>query len=242
MELSIIDKDVSIIFPCYNESLIFEDSVKRIKSFMDSTELNYELIFVEDNGSDNTKELVKTVVKENKNFTAVFHKKNIGRGGSVSDGLKIAKGAVVGYLDIGLEISPSYILKMYTVIEKSSDVACAYRAYEFKLIFFLRTFLHVAYAICSKFILGLPISDPNAGCKFFKREKILPILEKVIDKHWFWDTEIVKRSQLAGLSISEVNVIYIPNEKKTSTVKIFSDTIHFVKKLLWLRKELLVKK
>ncbi|MCR4368892.1 MAG: glycosyltransferase family 2 protein [archaeon] len=227
-----------MVFPCYNESPIFEDSVNRISRYLGGTRLDYEVIFVEDRSADNTKELIQKAVKKNRRFRAIYHEKNTGRGGCVADGFRAANGEVVGYLDIDLEIAPSYVLEMYAAVKNGSDAVCAVRSYEFTVKNFFRNFLHFVYLVFSKFLLALPVSDPNAGCKFFDRKKILPILGRAVDTHWFWDTEIVKRAQLAGLKVTEIPVLYVANTKKKSSVRVFSDTLHFVSRVLWLKKEL----
>ena len=229
-------KDLSIIFPCYNESPVFEDSVKKVTAFMDTTGIDYEIIFVDDKSSDNTPDLIRALLKYDKRFSAIFHERNIGRGGSVSDGLKSASGVVAGYMDIDLEIKENYLGVMYNAVCKGNDVVCAKRFYDKSLRYFLRDFLHGVYLRLANILVSIPVSDPNAGCKFFRREKILPVLEKTVDRHWFWDTEIVKRASSEGLKITEVPVKYVHNINKKSSVRVFSDTLHFIRKLFWLRK------
>jgi len=195
------------------------------------------VIFVDDKSSDTTAQLIKEVI-DNKNFRAIFHEKNIGRGGAVSDGIRVARGRIVGYLDIDLEIALEYIPKMLFAVNNGWDVVCAKRSSKFAILNVFRDLLHNLYKLFANIVLSLPVSDPNAGCKFFNREKILPVLDKTIDKHWFWDTEIIKRAKLEGLSIKEVPVVYVRNFRKKSSVSVFSDTIHFIKQLFWLRQQL----
>ncbi len=238
MKLKKAQKDFSLILPCYNEEAILNESVEKIKEVLERTRLDYEIIFVEDCSQDNTKDMIKKVVKDNKNFKAIFHEKNQGRGGSVVDGIKNSKGKIVGFIDIDLEVSPEYMPEMINEIKKDYDIVCGKRYYEFSFQRMARDFLHVAYLKIADLIIGLPVSDPNGAYKFFKKEKIMPILEKTLDKHWFWETELLKRASLEGLKIKEVPVKYQSNNKKKTTVKVFKDTLYFLKKLFWLRKEL----
>ena len=88
------------------------------------------------------------------------------------------------------------------------------------------------------FILDLKFKDTEAGYKFFNRKKILPILEKTKDKHWFFDTEIVARSYWSGLKIKEIPVLFIRRNDKASTVRLIPDTYAYLKALWNFKKSL----
>ncbi len=231
-------KGLSLVLPCYNEEGIFRDSVKKLHQALGQARLDYEIIFVEDKSTDSTARLVKEEIRRSRNSRAIFHGKNSGRGKSVTDGIRAARGDIVGYIDIDLEIAPSCIPEMAGAIEDGYDVACANRHYDFTLLNMPRNLLHYAYSKLTSLLLSMPVHDPNAGCKFFRRGKILPVLKSTIDGHWFWDTEVMKRASLAGLRIKEIDVLYMQNKAKKSTVKVLSDTLHFISKLLWMRGEI----
>jgi hypothetical protein len=82
----------------------------------------------------------------------------------------------------------------------------------------------------------IPFHDTEAGFKFFNREKILPVINEVQDNHWFWDTEIMVRAFYHGLKMNEVPILFIRKNQKYSTLKTFSDTLYYFKKLLEFRK------
>src|SRR3990167_10232622 len=97
--------DLSLIIPCYNEGPTFTKSVNKIIRELKKINLSWEIIFVEDKSVDDTKKTVERFTKRYKNVRAIFHKKNEGRGKSVSDGVIAAKGIICCYLDIDLEVS-----------------------------------------------------------------------------------------------------------------------------------------
>lgn len=47
----------SIVVPLYNEESVIEESYRRLKTVMESTRENYEIIFVNDGSTDRTKEI-----------------------------------------------------------------------------------------------------------------------------------------------------------------------------------------
>ena len=86
---------ISIVIVCYNErknlkSLIHQ-SKKLIKKFS-----NVEIIFVDNGSSDGSREILKKMLKS-KLLKLVYVKKNKGYGYGIIEGLKAAKGDIVGW-------------------------------------------------------------------------------------------------------------------------------------------------
>src|SRR3972149_2878100 len=231
--------DLSIIIPCHNEGSIFEDSVEKIVAVLKTQKKKWEMIFVEDKSVDDTKKTVEKLTQKYKNIRAIFHKKNEGRGKSVSDGIKTARGDICGYLDIDLEVSERYIPLFVKEIEHGFDLAVGKRFYEGGgLNSILRFLASKIYAIAVKYIVDIPVEDTEVGYKFFRKEKILPILSKVKSKHWFWDTEICALAHWNGLKITQIPVLFKRRYDKKSTVKILPDTIDYIKNLIRIKSKM----
>ena len=229
--------ELSIIIACYNEGSTFENSVKKVIDVVKVLNTRWEIIFVEDKSADDTKKTVEKFTKKYKNIRAVYHRKNEGRGKSVADGIITAKGAICGYLDIDLEVSPSYIPLFVKEIAEGSDLVVGQRFYEGGLHSILRFLVSKIYALCVKYTVDIPVEDTEAGYKFFNRKKITPILRKIKSQHWFWDTEICAQAYWNGLSITQIPVLFKRRHDKKSTVKILPDTFDYVKNLIRLRSQ-----
>lgn len=235
--------DLSIIVPCYNEGPTFESSVKKIIEVLKTQKKKWEMIFVEDKSVDDTKKTVEKLTQIYKNIRVIFHKKNAGRGKSVSDGIKTAKGNICGYLDIDLEVSEKYIPLFVKEIEQGSDLVVGKRFYEGGgLNSILRFLASKIYAIAVKYIVDIPVEDTETGYKFFRRTKILPILAKVKSNHWFWDTEICALAHWNGLSITQIPVLFKRRYDKKSTVILIPDTIDYIKNLIRVKSQTYAKK
>lgn len=227
--------DVSVILALYNEGPTLEKSVNKIVTVLKSLERSWEIIFVEDKSTDETLKTVKLLNEKVKNCKLIIHKKNQGRGRTVTDGLAAAAGTICGYLDVDLEISANYIPIFVEEIEKGANIAVGMRFYEGGLRSLARFLASKIYALMVKFLLKIPIEDTEAGYKFFRRSKILPILRKVKDEKWFWDTEICARAFWAGLKISQVPVLFVRRNDKKSTVKLIPDTWAYITKIIKFR-------
>lgn len=240
--------DLSIILACYNEGATFATSVLKIVKELKKTKSKWEIIFVEDKSVDSTAQTIKKLVWELKNSRrrqgfggqakAIFHRRNLGRGKSVGDGIMAARGEICGYLDVDLEVSEKYIPLFVDEIEKGADMAVGKRFYEGGFKSLTRLLASKIYAFLVNNFLKVPISDTEAGYKFFRRSKILPVLARVADSHWFWDTEICARAYLAGLSISEVPVLFVRRSDKKSTVRLVPDSIDYLMKILRFRSQM----
>jgi len=230
--------ELSVIVPCYNEMQIINESIAELIDFLDNTKLKYELIMIDDFSTDGTRQEIPKLARRYPNIRWFFHEKNIGRGGTVTEGIKLAKGNVVGFIDIDLETPPWYILPAYIKVKKGYDIVTAHRIYKLNIKRLFRWITSRGYNFLLRILLKAPFLDTEAGFKFFNRKKILPILEEIEDKKWFWDTELIMRSYYRGYKIKEIPTLFIRKDNKTSTVKLVSDSLDYFRKLLKFRKDI----
>ena len=232
--------DLSLIIACYNEQEILVNNVRRLKDILDFARLKYEIIFVDDYSSDRTTTIINDLVSKNNQYKSIFHKENMGRGKSVSDGIKASKGRVVGFIDIDLSTSPTYIPSMVLEIDKGADIATANRIYKLRInpYFLFRIFLSKGYIIFSRFLLKTKLKDTETGYKFFNRTKVLAILDDINNNHWFWDTEIMTNAYFNNYKIIELDTLFKRQPGQKSTVIIFRDIIDYLIALIRFRKRL----
>lgn len=225
--------DLSLVLACYNEAEIFTDSVKQILQVLDKTNWTYEIIFIDDKSTDNTVQLIKQTLRRypRQHLSAYWHSRNQGRGATVAEGFLKAQGKVVGFIDIDLEIPAWYIPRFVEAIHGSIDGVIAHRIYDLNLPGLLRWVFSKGYVWLRQQLLPLPIADTEAGYKFFSRAKILPVVRRCRDRHWFWDTEIIARAIKSKLNLTEIPVVFIRREDKTSTVKLIPDTFKYLRQL-----------
>lgn len=232
--------DISIIIPCYNDAPHLTWGVDEVLDTLRRARWTYEIILVNDASPDNTREVIEQIIREHpdENIRALHHEKNTGRGRAVADGVRMARGQYAGFIDIDLEVHARYIPAHVQALEKGADLAVAYRVYRVRPGIILRAVLSKAYIKLVNRALGNRLRDTEAGYKFFRRDRILSILDQVRDDGWFWDTEMMVRSQLAGLKIEFVPALFLRRNEKPSTVRLFSDSFDYFRKLMAFRAEL----
>jgi glycosyltransferase involved in cell wall biosynthesis len=231
---------VSVVIACYNEEQTLVTSFSEIKETLESLGCPFEIIFVDDVSRDRTREILGEIVRANPgvDIRLILHERNLGRGATVTDGFRAARGAIAGYLDVDLEVHSRYIPSLVRAIDKGADIATVRRIYAFQLTSLDRYVMSRGYSFLVRRLLRVSLRDTETGFKFFDREKALPILDAIHDPGWFWDTEFMVRAARHGLRIVEVPGAYIRRGDKTSTVRGLRDSVRYFGKLLAFRREL----
>lgn len=231
--------DVSIIIACYNEMPHLPASIREIEDVLNKTIYSYELIFIDDCSRDATRVAVKEICEQNKNYRYIFHEKNIGRGGTVREGLAMAKGAYAGFIDIDLEIRAWYIPTLVRYLEQGGDVACIERIEELSWSPYniFRVLLSGGYKLISKIILPIETPDTEAGCKFFNMSTMRELIQMTTNQGWFWDTEVIAVAEAEGKKVKSVRGVFTRRPEKKSTVRFIPDTIAHLRALLAYRKK-----
>jgi len=220
--------DISMVIACYNEASHIEKSLPELCAVLDKSGLTYELVIIDDCSQDNTVEALHQLCGERKNVVFRAHEQNVGRGGTVAEGFHLSSGQVIGYLDIDLEIGPWYLFPALEKLKSEGlDGVIAHRVYKLDVhpTILVRQWMSFGFRKLSHFLLRIPQTDVAGGFKFFKRDKILPIVAQCESTHWFWDTELVYLADRAGLNIGEIPVLFLRRPAKESTVRMIPDTL-----------------
>ena len=222
--------DISVVIACYMEEGHLEDSIAQLTATLEEIGRSYELVFIEDKSTDKTADVIKRLVDGHPHRRAVYHEKNVGRGGSVTEGFLLAKGRIVGFLDIDLEVHCRFLPSVLDAIEAGADGATAFRHYAvgWRPTAMVRHVLSSGYRWLFNKIFDMPFRDPETGFKFFVREKVLEVAKRTKDVGWFWDSEIMILSHQAGLKLVEVPCRFERRADKASTVRVFHDVCGYL--------------
>lgn len=222
--------DLTVVIACYQEATHLVESVRQLVAALDGLGRSYELIFLDDQSTDGTPAIVADLVRGHPNRRAVYHARNVGRGGTVSEGFLLARGRIVGFLDIDLEVHCRYLPSVLAAIDAGADGATALRHYSIAHTpaGLLRQFLSKGYRWLFHRVFATPFEDPETGFKFFVREKIAPVVRHTRDPGWFWDSEIMILAHQAGLRVVEVPCRFERRTDKKSTVRVVRDVWRYL--------------
>ena len=145
-------KTVSILIPCYNEEENVGPMSEAIVNLFENelTQYNYELVFIDNDSHDKTRELLREICSKNSNIKAIFNAKNFGQFNSPYYGILQTTGdctiSMVCDFQDPIELIPKYLqewengYKIVIGIKTSSK--------EGKIMYFLRS---VYYKMIKKF-------------------------------------------------------------------------------------------
>jgi len=102
----------SIIVPLYNEELVINQSYKRLKEVMDSTNESYEIVFVNDGSKDRTREIAEEICSRDENIKLINFSRNFGHQAAITAGMDLALGDAIIVIDADLQDPPEVMLKM----------------------------------------------------------------------------------------------------------------------------------
>lgn len=108
--------DISVIIPAYNEEKFIQKCIESVKK--QKTKLNYEIIVVDNNSTDKTKDIAK---KQN---VKVVNEKKQGVGAARRTGTEHAKGEIVVHIDADTILYPNHLEKVSKYFEKNKNLAC----------------------------------------------------------------------------------------------------------------------
>lgn len=115
---------VSIIIPCYNaEKYIIET----IRSLINQTYSNWELIIVNDGSTDNSLAIIKEFAEKDKRISFI-DKSNSGVSDSRNKGLEKSKGDFIAFLDADDIWKPEYLEKQITNLQQANQHTISYTA------------------------------------------------------------------------------------------------------------------
>ncbi len=227
---------VSVVIACYNEESVLVKNVREIMDILDQTTYRYEVILADDGSTDSTVTLIEGLAEQYPCISYLTHPVNMGRGRTVADGIRKARGRMVGFIDIDLQTPAHYLPRLIREVERGADVAIAKRVYKLSPSALGRWILSKGYMVLSSWVLGVKRRDTESGCKFFRREAILPVLDEAQDPHWFLDTEVMALASLRGLTIVELHTVFLREVSNRSTVRILPDVLHYLAKLFSFRR------
>ncbi len=121
-------KIVTLIVPVYCEEEVIEECYKRIKSVMDSlTNYGYELIFINDGSTDNTLNILKNIVAQDKRVKIINFSRNFGHQIAITAGLDKAESDAAIIIDADLQDPPELIPEMIKKWEEGYKIVYARR-------------------------------------------------------------------------------------------------------------------
>ncbi|HTA35535.1 MAG TPA: dolichyl-phosphate beta-glucosyltransferase [Solirubrobacteraceae bacterium] len=206
---------VEIVIPVYNEEHALEASVRKLHRYM-KREFTFAFrLTIADNASvDGTLAKARTLAEELAEVD-VLHLDQKGRGRALRAAWMNSDAEVVAYMDVDLSTELSALPSLLVpLLQRRADVAIGSRLTPGAEVTrgFKRELISRSYNILLRIGLGVGFSDAQCGFKAVRRELAAPLLGRVQDERWFFDTELLYQAERARLAIHEVPVRWVDDE------------------------------
>ena len=221
---------LSIIVPCFNEKKTILKVINQIKRLKN---IKKQIILVDDNSSDGTKELIKKKLLK-KVDRVIFHKKNKGKGAAIISSLKFIKGNIVLIQDADLEYNPKDYYKLLKPFKnKNIKVVYGSRVLGRKKMPFSSHFINFSKSFrifgnytltkISNYINRQSLTDVHTCYKVFRKDIFFKL--KIKEKDFSFCPEVTTKLSKLSCSITEVPISYNGREIKDGKKIRFKDAI-----------------
>lgn len=176
---------LSIIIPLYNEEKNIEKIFLQIHKNL-SSNLNYEIIFVDDESTDGSSKILKKLSKKNKNVLHL-HRKDKKRDLTQScfDGILKSRYKNILIMDCDLQHDPKNILSMIKTFQKEkADFVVGVRNFNKKHsgLPYHRSIVSRLLILIINIFLGKKVNDPMSGFFLFKRKHFFKAKKNLFGK------------------------------------------------------------
>lgn len=223
-----LDKiSISLVIPSYNEKANIQKGVlDKIGNYTRRNEKFSEVLLIDDGSTDSSIKLIKEKYLSQYPKFKLVENEHQGKGFSIIDGVKLAKGKYVMFSDIDLATPIEESEKLIEAIKEGYFVVVGSRNRQRTGAPFLRKVMAVGYIIIRDFIIGLKdVKDTQCGFKIFQKKAALKIIDKLKVFHdkkravgssvaAGFDLEFLFIATRLGYKIKEVPVTWLHVETK----------------------------
>ena len=169
----------SLIIPCYNESKNIIAILEKVKFSFNPKVI--ELIIVDNGSTDDTQQILKKNLKKYAFATSINIPINIGYGHGIYEGLKAAKGEIIGWTHADQQTDPLDTLKGFEFFSVGENVENLFVKGTRKGRNYFDSFFTFGMSILSSIMLRKILWDINAQPNIFHKNFLINIEKPPLD-------------------------------------------------------------
>lgn len=224
-------KQFSIVLPAYNEETNISKAVSEAALFATKRFDDFEIIVVDDGSRDHTAVALQAMLKTHKNLKVISHKKNLGYGAAVWDGLRASQGELIFFTDSDLQFDLRD-LDLFLNEIKTHDAVIGYRQKRSEGL--IRKLNALGWRAFVRMLLKVRAKDIDCAFKLFRLKAICDI--EIISSGATFSAELLYRLNKKGSKISELPVKHFKRRYGAPTGAKMSVIAKGFKEILALRK------
>ncbi|PIR06448.1 MAG: hypothetical protein COV55_04140 [Candidatus Komeilibacteria bacterium CG11_big_fil_rev_8_21_14_0_20_36_20] len=205
--------EISVIIPAFNEAKVITQTVGEVKDFLKNNFSNFEIIVIDDDSTDRTLNLIKSI-----SGVKVLHNlKNHGKGYTVKKGLLAAKGELILFMDADNSTAITELSKLLKHADQETlaigsralpESEIKIRQSKFKI------FLGKTGNLLSRLIVAPGIYDTQCGFKLLPG-KMKFIFNKMTINGFGFDYELIFLAKKYNFKVKEVPIVWSNNFNST---------------------------
>ena len=198
-------KDVAVVIPVFNEEKLIGECINEWLNVLDSVNLNYEILIIDDGSSDATISIVERY-GDNQNIQAII-KQNEGHGPTILAGYKRAVGIAewVFQADSDNEISPNQFSALWSR-RQGQDAVIAWRQGRNQTT--VRRLVTFFARVTTKVLFRCHLRDVNIPFRLIRSETLAILLEKIPSDTFAPNIALSGALSLMNYQVEECPVVF----------------------------------
>lgn len=198
-------KDVAVVIPVFNEEKLIGECINEWLNVLDSVNLNYEILIIDDGSSDATISIVERY-RDNQNIQLII-KQNEGHGPTILAGYKRAVGIAewVFQADSDNEISPNQFSALWSR-RQGQDAVIAWRQGRNQTT--VRRLVTFFARVTTKVLFRCHLRDVNIPFRLIRSETLTILLEKIPSDTFAPNIALSGALSLMNYQIEECPVVF----------------------------------
>ncbi len=198
-------KDVAVVIPVFNEEKLIGECINEWLNVLDSVNLNYEILIIDDGSSDATISIVERY-GDNQNIQLII-KQNEGHGPTILAGYKRAVGIAewVFQADSDNEISPNQFSALWSR-RQGQDAVIAWRQGRDQTT--VRRLVTFFARVTTKVLFRCHLRDVNIPFRLIRSETLTILLEKIPSDTFAPNIALSGALSLMNYQVEECPVIF----------------------------------
>ncbi len=198
-------KDVAVVIPVFNEEKLIGECINEWLNVLDSVNLNYEILIIDDGSSDATISIVERY-EDNQNIQMII-KQNEGHGPTILAGYKRAVGIAewVFQADSDNEISPNQFSALWSK-RQGQDAVIAWRQGRNQTT--VRRLVTFFARVTTKVLFRCHLRDVNIPFRLIRSETLAILLEKIPSDTFAPNIALSGALSLMNYQVEECPVVF----------------------------------
>lgn len=198
-------KDVAVVIPVFNEEKLIGECINEWLNVLDSVNLNYEILIIDDGSSDATISIVERY-GDNQNIQLII-KQNEGHGPTILAGYKRAVGIAewVFQADSDNEISPNQFSALWSR-RQGQDAVIAWRQGRDQTT--VRRLVTFFARVTTKVLFRCHLRDVNIPFRLIRSETLTILLEKIPSDTFAPNIALSGALSLMNYQVEECPVVF----------------------------------